>query len=481
LLFRFLFINSMVIARKIAYNVLVSGVLKILSTVLALVSIGLITRYLGKEGFGGYATVLAFLSFFTALADLGLYSTVTREISRPEADEAKIMGNIFSLRICVSLIVLLVSPLIVFFFPYPTEVKYAIIIVALSFLFSSSYQVLNGVFQKNLSMDKVAVAEFCGKILQVLFVFFAIKLQLGFLWIISALLLNMVANFLAVYFWSKKYISFSLRFDFAYWKKFLQESYPLGIAAIIGFVYFKIDTILLSVMKNISDVGTYNAAYKVVENITFFPAMIVGLVFPIMSKNIFSDRIQFENISNKTFKVFWIIVVPLLIGTLFLADGIIYLIGGTGFVESGKVLRILVFALIFIFFGNFFNSVLIAGNKQKKLSLILFVAAIFNITCNLIFIPKYSYLAAATISVFTEMIVVAGTFYFVFRDLNYIPKVENFWRILISGIIMILFFLLFPKMNFFLLAIFSTSVYLISLWLFRAVETKEIASIISKA
>src|SRR3989339_1049597 len=106
----------MVIARKIAYNVLVSSFSKILSTILALVSIGLITRYLGQEGFGNYATVLAFLSFFTAIADLGLYSTVTREISRPENNEKEIIGNIFSLRAIISLFVFVLSPIIVFFF-----------------------------------------------------------------------------------------------------------------------------------------------------------------------------------------------------------------------------------------------------------------------------------------------------------------------------------------------------------------------------
>jgi O-antigen/teichoic acid export membrane protein len=161
----------MVIARKIAYNVVVSSVSKIISTVLALVSIGLITRYLGASGFGEYATVLAFLALFSAIADLGLYSTATREISRPNADEAKIIGNIFSLRMVVSGIILLISPIICWFLPYPLEVKEAIMVVAISFLFSSSYQVLNGIFQKNLAMDKVAIIELLGKIIQVGIIF----------------------------------------------------------------------------------------------------------------------------------------------------------------------------------------------------------------------------------------------------------------------------------------------------------------------
>ena len=166
---RCLLINIfMVVAKKIAYNVVVSSISKALATVLALVSIGFITRYLGKEGFGDYATLLAFLAFFTAIADLGLYHISTREISRAGANEEKVIGNIFSLRLVASFFVVIISPIIIFFLPYPPIVKQGIFIVALSFLFSSSYQMLNGVFQKNLAMDRVVLAELIGKIVQVL-------------------------------------------------------------------------------------------------------------------------------------------------------------------------------------------------------------------------------------------------------------------------------------------------------------------------
>ena len=470
----------MVIARKIAYNVLVSSVAKVLSTVLALVSIGLITRYLGKEGFGNYATVLAFFSFFGAISDLGLYSISTREISRQNADQEKIMGNIFTLRLISSFVVLIVSPAIVIFFPYPAEVKYGIVIAAAAYLFSSAYQVLNGVFQKNLAMDKVAFSELAGKILQVVLVAWAVKYQLSFSWIIASLLFYMIFSFLLVFVWSRKYIIIKPQFDIRYWKKFLQESYPVGIVAIITFVYFKIDTILLSVMRSSSDVGIYNAAYKVIENITFFPSMIMGLIFPIMAQNIFTDRAKFKDISNKTFKVFVITVVPLVIGTLFLAEGIINLIGGAGFLESAQVLRFLVFALALIFFGNFFNSILISGNLQKKLMLVLSVAAIFNVFLNYLLIPRLAYFGAALVAIGTELIVAGATFYLAFKNLKYYPQLERGLGIFSSGIIMAIFLYFFKNTNFFLAGILSVGVYSLSLWLFRAVKASEITSIISK-
>lgn len=470
----------MVVARKIAYNVLVSSVSKFFSTALALVSIGFITRYLGREGFGNYATVLAFLSFFASLADLGLYHISTREISRPGANEKMIMGNIFSLRIISALGILIVAPIIVIFFDYPLAVKQGIVIAAASFLFSSGYQVLNGVFQKNLAMDRVAVGELAGKIIQVATVILAVKLQLGFNWIIASLLFNMIASFTIVFLWSRKYLRFGLRFDFKYWKKFLKESLPIGVGSIIVFAYFKMDTILLSILKTSEDVGIYNAAYKVLENISFFPAMIIGLVLPILSNTIFTDKAKFKDISNKTFKVFIILVVPLIVGTLFLSEGIIQLIGGGQFGQSAAVLQILVFALAAIFFGNFFNNILIAGNLQKKLMGIWLCAAIGNIGLNLIFIPKFSYTGAALISTGTEIFVALLAGYYAWKKLGFVPRPGKTGGIFLSGALMAVFLFFAQNLNFFLTAFGSATVYFMALWIFKAVKTSEITSLVSK-
>ncbi|HCP08512.1 MAG TPA: hypothetical protein DIT25_01800 [Candidatus Moranbacteria bacterium] len=237
---------------------------------------------------------------------------------------------------------------------------------------------------------------------------------------------------------------------------------------------------LLSVMKSSADVGIYGAAYKVLENITFFPAMIMGLIMPIMSQSIFSNRKKFEDISNKTFKIFLILTVPLIIGILFLAPAIMNIVGGSEFSESSDVLRILVFALSAIFFGMFFSSMLIAGNQQKKLLFVWVLAAIINIASNLLFIPKFSYFAAASASVGTEIFVAIATFVLVAKNLKYYPRPESFLKIAGSGAIMAGFLGLARDMNFFIAAVGSGLVYFLFLWLFKAVEASEITSIISK-
>lgn len=107
----------MTIVRKIAYNTIVSAGARIIAVALSLVSLGFITRYLGKEGFGDYSLILAFLYIFNILADFGLYSLMTREISRPGADEKKIASNIFTIRIVALLVFLGLGIVLVWFFP----------------------------------------------------------------------------------------------------------------------------------------------------------------------------------------------------------------------------------------------------------------------------------------------------------------------------------------------------------------------------
>jgi O-antigen/teichoic acid export membrane protein len=468
------------IPRKIAYNVVFSATAKMAGTVLALVGIGFITRYLGKDGFGDYSTVLAYFFFFGALADLGLYAISTREISRPGSDEKEILGNVFSIRIVASLLIVAISFLLVFFLPYSQAVKFGIIISALAYVFSSGYSVLIGLFQKRLAMDKVAIGELVGKILQVTIIVLAVKLNLGFLAIIWTLLLNMIVSFLIVFLWSRRYIKFRPAFEFPVWKKFLKESYPVGISAVIVFAYFKLDTILLSILKTSSDVGIYNAAYKVLENVSFFPAMLVGLVMPIMSRYIFQERKKFELVADKTFKVLLVLTVPLFTGTVFLAGGIIRLIGGAGFSESVLVLQLLAAAMVFIFFGNFFTNVIIAGGLQKKLMGILLFCAIFNVSLNLFLIPRFSYIGAAVTSSLTEGLVVLLSCFVAWKNLKYFPSLAKIFPIIVSGTGMAFVLYAFRGLGFPPLALAGVFAYALLLWVFKVVSMEELQSLISK-
>ncbi len=468
----------MPLARRIAYNVVFNSVAKIASTVLALVAIGFITRYLGTEGFGNYATVLAFFGLFAALADFGLSPLLAREISRKDAPEQIIVGNVVALRIVSSSIILGLALITVPFLPYDKELRLGIIIAAIAFVFASSSGILNGIFQKRLAMFEVASVEFLGKCLQLSIIIAAVSFDWGFGAIILALLAYMIFNASALFFLSQRLLSFRLSFDISFWKSFLRESLPVGMISIVSFAYFKMDTILLSVLQGSSDVGIYNAAYKIIENLTFFPAMIAGLVLPLFSRYIFHEPEKFRLVADKTFKVFVVFAAPLAIGGFFLAEPLVLLIGGPDFIAAALPLRILIFALAAIFFGNFFNAILIAGNLQKRLLAALSVVAAFNIVANLFLIPKYSFAGAASVSLATESAVALATAFLAFRFLGYRPDTRGLFRILLASGILGIFLFFFASFSFLVRLPGGICVYLVSLWATGGIGMDEIAPLL---
>ena len=472
----------MPIGRKIAYNVVVNTGAKIASTALSLVGIGLLTRYLGQAGFGDYSVALTYFALFTALADFGLYQVMAREIGRRGADEDFIVRRVFALRLLISALVGLGALVSVWFLPYGEATRTAIVLMALAFFFSSGYGLFNGVFQKHLAMDKVAVTEFLGKALQIAWFAAVIYLDGGFLWIVGGVVAAMVFNAVVLLSLVGRYVKPRPQIDTAYWKKFLSQSMPMGISAIITFLYFKVNIILLSWWVSPADVGIYSAASKVMENLIFFPAMVMGLMLPILSGTVFTDKKAFVGYADKTLKVFFLLIVPIVIGVFLTAEDIMHIVGGGEYAASAGVLRLLIAALFFIFFGQLFTTALLVANLQKLLMFSLAAAAALNIGGNIIAIRLYSYTGAAVMAVLTEMFVsvVALLIALYHRNLRYRPRIPQGWRILSAGAVMGAVLWLLADWSFFFRLVVAIMVYVGALMLSRAVSAEELREIFSR-
>lgn len=468
------------LGKKIAYNTIISAIARIIGLAISLVTISLIARYLGGVEFGYYAIVLAFLFFFTVLSDLGLYSICLRDISISGADEEKIASNTFTLRFFAGLLFFCLAPLVVCFFPYPRQVQLGVLIGAVGFWLMSNQQVLVGVFQKHLRMDNIAAGELLGRVVQLGLVVFFIWRDLGFLPIVAAFVAGALVNFVLVFIFSRKLISISFRFDFVFWKKILKESLPLALAIIFTVIYFKLDTIMLSLMKPAIDVGIYNLAYRLLESLLFFPAMFIGLVMPLMSKYAFSDGSKFRKTTQKALDILLIFIVPMLVGVFFLSSKIVVLIGGDDFVLSGGVLNILIIAAGIIFLGVLFSNTIISLKKQRSLTVIYGVGALFNLAANFIFIPKYSYYGAAWTTVVTELIVTIAMVFVIYKALNYFPSFGIFYKSALAALLMALPLYFLSSWSLALSVLLSILVYFAGIWLFKGITSEEIMFLVKK-
>lgn len=468
------------LTQKIAYNAAFSTFARVLEIAVIFLTIKLTTTYLGVGGFGDYGTVLAFVYIFSVLGDFGLYSIVVRDISLPGADESRIVSGALSIRLFLGAVVLGSAYFFSLLFPYSDPVRSGILIAAAGYWFLNGVQVLVGLFQKHLWMDRVSVAEVLGRVVQLAGVFVAVKYDLGFLFIIGTVFWGSVFNFLMVIFYARKLVNIRLNLDWNLWKDMLKRAFPLAVSAVLVMIYFKLDTIFLSVIKGREAVGIYSVAYKVMENLIFFPSMLVGLTMPLMSRSAFMDRAQFKSIMQRTLNFLLVAIVPIVLGIFAVSDKLITLFSEPAFHDAAPVLDILIVALAFIFLGALFSNVIIALKRQKDLAYIYLCGAVFNVAVNLVVIPRYSYFGAAYSTLATEFLVTVLMMVVVYREIKFLPSFGNLWRTGVPGLLMFAILSVFPFLDIFSMMIIGAAVYISASYLLGAVSKEEMKKLLQK-
>lgn len=469
----------MSLTRQIAHNTLYQIIGKGLSTILGVVTVALMTRYLGQTGFGQYVTIIAYLQFFGILVDMGLYMILLKRISEPAADEPKIVANIFTLRLISAIIFLGLAPIIILFFPYPAIVKWGVLVATLSILFITLDQVLIGLFQKKLKMHLVAISEFIGKTGLLIFTLLAIYLRLNLLGILGAVVLGSFTNFIITYLFSRRYVRFSLSFDLLYWRQIIKESWPIAISIALNLIYFKADTVLLSIFKPASEVGIYGAPYKILEVLITLPAIFAGLVTPILT-NAFTakDKERFKSALQKSFNFMAMIALPMIMITAFVAKDVMVFIAGSDFAPSGALLKILIIATASIFIGNLFGNTIVAIGQQKKMIKIYASVAAIALTGYLIFIPSFSYFGAAWMTVVSEVLICLGSIWMVLHYTQTRLDLKILSKILLAVILTTSILYLLPPLNFILIFLIGIFTYLIFLYLFKGINKEMILEVI---
>jgi len=482
----------MSLTRQVAYNVSFQTIGKAINVLIGLVSVAIVTRYLGVEGYGAYTTAFAYIAVFSVISDFGFFWIIVKRIAAGE-DISKVVQNTLSLRLLFASSVFLLSLLLVAFMPYDPAVKWSILIVALSIIWSSQTSVYTAVFQSKLKMDLATIAEVLGRILGLGLLIVAVNLSLDLVYVVGASVLSTFLNYVFSFLFSLKYAKAGYSFNYGYSKLFIREALPIGIVSILGLLYFKIDTIILSLFKGSLDVGVYGTPYKILEILTALPVMFVGSIFPALTaaftqkdsqrlKRIF--QISFDTLAIGAIGVVAIILPLSKPMTVFLAGGefvstsTISVFGVS--MTSDIILQILIFAVSLSFINALFtNSIVVFGN-QRKLILPYAIATTFNLIFNFLLIPKYSYLAAAVITVLTEVIIVIATYMLVNSSVHINLSLKNLAKTVLCGIVTTIFLYLILNLHFIISAFLGVSFFAILLYLMGVINKNNLTSLFKK-
>lgn len=183
---------------------------------------------------------------------------------------------------------------------------------------------------------------------------------------------------------------------------------PLLLNSLLLTVFFRFDAVILRSVAGDSVLGLYDAAYKVISITQIIPPYVVGALFPLLAHRAVHQRDELAPLVRRAITVLqWVAWVGV-VGVVFLADDLIWILGGTAYLPgASQSLRVLIWYLPLSYTTGVLQYALIALQQQKTITLAFLVGTIVNIVCNIVFIPYYGALAAAAITVVTEIALMA--------------------------------------------------------------------------
>jgi len=438
-------------------------------------------RKLGELYFGQLMFVFSFTGFFLVLNDFGLHSLVSRDIARNREISAKYLIEIGYLKLILSLILFLVFTGLLFLFPYSKELKSALFIGFLFVCIKSFGTFFNSFFAGFERLDINAILDFCFTF--IVFIFIVLLSNFNVLTLNSTL----VAYLLSIFLWFttgyiilRKFISFDKVFFPKINLNFLRESYIFALGTISGNIILQTDVVILKFLKGDIPTGYYGVAVSFFSGLLFLTANFSNAVYPVFSRLFKESKEDLAKYFNKTFEIFFILILPLSIGGSILSEKIINFFYGKNYLPAVKSFVIILWAVFLVGIGTFFGTFLRATDRQSVLLKINIIGIIFNILSSIIFIYYLSHNGAGLSRALTLLFLAVSYYLVIVKDENYTRIFGYLIKPAISGLLMgIIVFLLKNTFNIFLLTFIGALSYFIFLILLRGFSKEEYNIVIS--
>lgn len=422
--------SSSTLRVRLAANTLVQAFGSGLASLISFATFVAVTRGLGPEAFGNFTAATAYLFIPIVLADVGLSTAVLREIStRPERTQA-VMSASLPLRALISAVAVAIAVGVGLALPLNEQTKTAIAIAAPGSFFTLMTLALLPVLQAQLKLHWAVTATVAGRLTTLGLTLGALGVGLGFNSIVTAHVIGLAATLGLQLLAVARLVPLRPTIDPPYWRRLAAGSVVLGLAIALSQIYFRIDTILLALLRSSEEVGFYGAAYKFIELAVIFAAAATASMFPPLARFVGEGDPRARTLVRRTYDVVLAASAPLAVLMVAFSDEIIVLTSGEEFREGGAALQLLAPYVLFSFANTVLWPALIAAKRDRALLGTALAVLVLNVAANLVFIPIYGFKAAAVISVVSELLVTVPTLLLARAqglelDLRYLPAVAT--------------------------------------------------------
>ncbi len=188
----------------------------------------------------------------------------------------------------------------------------------------------------------------------------------------------------------------------AVYRRILGEAWPFAALAILGTLYFRIDSLMLFALQGRAALGQYSAAYRVMEAGLLLPWILSASALPPVTRYLSTRAGEVVQASRRLLHFLFVVSVPGAALGATLAPALFRLLYGPQFAEAAGIFRILAFTLIAVFASSVTSTLIAAGPRPMVNASIALIMMVENVGLNLVVIPRWSGAGAAVATLVTE-------------------------------------------------------------------------------
>ena len=392
-----------VIKRPFYFNFFSLNVSSLINKFLSFILFLLLIRTFAPAEYAVYTLAWTHIGLLLPLLDFG---TTSYGLVYLPKEEQKKTSTLFSFRIFLSVITLILTLGLAVVFKYPPQILLAIIltsIVILANTFSGTFLILSSVAEKSYLVSLVSmvfqlilvastiVAVLLSK--NIISVFVIIFILYGLYGLVNLLLLK------------KQVPGLKFEVDLPAWLNIGKKSILFLVISLLASFYSKTDVLLLNFLKGAQDVGIYSAGHKFLAALMFMVTAYNISAMPMFSRFIREKRKDLFILKIKKDAVLLAMLGGGVAILIFLFSPMILPLFLKGdYSQSISVLRVIIFALPLILLTSVSLNGLYAVGKVKNVIYLFLFQLAYNVVFNYIFIPKFGFIAPAWITLGGETI-----------------------------------------------------------------------------
>lgn len=376
----------------------------------------LMARYLGVNNYGILGFAVSITGILGIIDDFGISTHIVRHIATDYKSAPKYLGNAIPLKLIFAVIKLAITLIILIILGMDKFTIIVTLLFSLEMIFKSYINTFNGSFQAFEIGKYQGIGITLMNTTTLLFILISIYADLGLIGIsISYIFANLLTFIYEYYVLNKHMVKPKFELDWEFCKKITLFSIPFAVTGVLYSIYYSIDIVMLTNLIGDYATGIYNATYKLISVLTLFYSVYTAVIFPVMSKFFKNDKKLLVISFEKSVKYLMLVMIPIAIGTMLYSLDIIQLIYGHQYDAASSVLSILIWTVCLLFISGAANTLLNASHKERTVTKIYAIAAVFNVVLNFVMIPHFSYNGAAVTTVLSDVLIVALQIYVIYR------------------------------------------------------------------